>query len=105
MLPGLRLAGKTGTTDDLRDSWFSGFDNNTLTTVWIGKDDYSPVGLTGSQGAMQLFADIYKQIGPVSRQDIQPDTVSWQNFLPTSGLLVKDDCAQAREFTGLERGR
>jgi penicillin-binding protein 1B len=39
LLPGLKLAGKTGTTDDLRDSWFAGYSGRSPGVIWIGRDD------------------------------------------------------------------
>ena len=48
---GLTVAGKTGTSDDLRDSWFAGFTNDHLTVAWLGADDNRPSGLTGATGA------------------------------------------------------
>ncbi len=47
----LTVAGKTGTSDDLRDSWFAGFTNDHLIVAWLGADDNRPIGLTGSSGA------------------------------------------------------
>src|SRR5690606_15942841 len=48
--PGLVVAGKSGTSSDYRDSWFAGFSGSHLAVVWIGHDDNSPTGLTGSSG-------------------------------------------------------
>ena len=48
------VAGKTGTSSDYRDSWFAGFSGNTLAVVWIGYDDNSPTGLTGSSGSLPV---------------------------------------------------
>lgn len=73
--PGVNLAGKTGTTDKNRDSWYSGFDNNTLTTLWLGKDDYSPVGLTATQGALRLYKGMYQQLPLQSIVDVMPSEV------------------------------
>jgi penicillin-binding protein 1B len=49
-------AGKTGTTNDLRDAWFVGFTPELLTVVWVGFDDNQPVGLSGSQAALPIWA-------------------------------------------------
>lgn len=56
--PELGLAGKTGTTDGYRDSWFAGYAGNYLTVVWIGRDDNAPTRLTGATGAMSIWSDI-----------------------------------------------
>ncbi|MGD8631541.1 MAG: penicillin-binding protein 1B, partial [Gammaproteobacteria bacterium] len=52
------IAGKTGTTDDLRDSWFAGFSGDHLGVVWIGRDDNASTGLTGSSGALRIWRDL-----------------------------------------------
>ena len=44
------VAGKTGTSDDFRDSWFAGFDATHLAVVWVGYDDNRDSKLTGSCG-------------------------------------------------------
>jgi penicillin-binding protein 1B len=55
---GLGLAGKTGTTDGYRDSWYAGYAGNYLVVVWVGRDDNKPTRLTGASGAMQIWGDI-----------------------------------------------
>jgi penicillin-binding protein 1B len=54
----LVAAGKTGTSDDFRDSWFAGFTNDHLAVVWVGNDANQPVGLTGSAGALTIWAPV-----------------------------------------------
>jgi penicillin-binding protein 1B len=61
-LPGLLgkdtiVAGKTGTTNDRRDSWFVGYTRNRLAVAWVGEDDNRPAGVSGSNAAMRLWAD------------------------------------------------
>ncbi len=53
------ISGKTGTSDDYRDNWFVGYVKNFLVLVWVGMDDASSVGLTGSQSALQIFSSAF----------------------------------------------
>jgi penicillin-binding protein 1B len=53
-------AGKTGTTNDLRDAWFMGFTPTLLTAVWVGLDDNQPIGLSGSQAALPIWTKFMK---------------------------------------------
>src|SRR6185295_13534675 len=55
VLPNFRVAGKTGTTDDLRDSWFAGFSGDYLAVVWMGRDDNKSTGLSGATGALKAW--------------------------------------------------
>lgn len=54
---GVTMAGKTGTTDDMRDSWFAGFSGDKVAVVWVGRDDYQPMGLAGGTGALRVWGD------------------------------------------------
>ncbi|WP_019616444.1 penicillin-binding protein 1B [Psychromonas ossibalaenae] len=58
---GQHFSGKTGTTNNLNDSWFLGFDADEVVTTWVGKDNNKSAGLTGSSGALVLFSDYMKQ--------------------------------------------
>lgn len=76
LLPGFSVAGKTGTTNDLRDSWFAGFSGDMMAVVWLGKDDNSSTGLTGSSGALRVWADIFKARSRLPIQNIPPQEIS-----------------------------
>jgi penicillin-binding protein 1B len=82
-----RVAGKTGTTDDLRDSWFAGFDRQHVAVVWIGRDDNGTTGLSGATGAMRVWADLLRRIGPVSLAQTVPDGVQELVIDSATGLL------------------
>ena len=69
----LALAGKTGTTDGYRDSWFAGYAGNYLAVVWIGRDDNKSTKLTGASGALQLWGDIMAGI-PIRAVDLPEPT-------------------------------
>mgnify|MGYP001252899698 FL=1 len=58
----LDIAGKTGTTNDQRDAWFSGFNNEIVTTVWVGFDKVAPLGRreTGARSALPIWIDYMK---------------------------------------------
>ncbi len=71
----LQFAGKTGTSNDGRDSWFSGFTSNRLAVVWVGRDDNQPTGLTGATGALHLWARVMAAIEPRSLQPVPPQDI------------------------------
>ncbi|MCU7915715.1 MAG: penicillin-binding protein 1B [Candidatus Thiodiazotropha sp. (ex Gloverina cf. vestifex)] len=88
LLPaGVEVAGKTGTTDKLRDSWFAGFDRRRVGVVWVGRDDNGPMGLSGSAGAMRVWADLMGRIGVNSLDDRMPVGVEMVEVDPVTGLL------------------
>ncbi|MDX1676399.1 penicillin-binding protein 1B [Arsukibacterium sp.] len=91
-LPMTVFAGKTGTSSDYRDSWFSGFDQQTLLTIWLGRDDNKPIGLTGSTGALPLFIDYFRAHGAQSIIRYLPDQVHIQAFSASSGAPVAENC-------------
>jgi penicillin-binding protein 1B len=90
--PNINMAGKTGTTDDYRDSWFSGFDKNILVTSWIGKDDNQPVNLSGASGAMQLFIAYQQKQEPKSLVRRFPAGLGIAHFDNATGHLSKAGC-------------
>jgi penicillin-binding protein 1A len=53
------IAGKTGTTNDQKDAWFSGFNGSIVTTVWVGFDVVRPLGgqETGARAALPIWID------------------------------------------------
>jgi penicillin-binding protein 1B len=53
-------AGKSGTTNDLRDAWFVGFTPELLTVVWVGLDDNQPLGMSGAQAALPIWTSFMK---------------------------------------------
>jgi len=98
------IAGKTGTTNDLRDSWFVGYDNNILVTTWLGRDDNKPTKLTGSSGALVLFADFMQKTGAVSRQVNVPASVELVRFDNKSGRAVTQACDNSQLLPAVTTG-
>lgn len=90
--PSTVFAGKTGTSSDYRDSWFAGFDQDTLTTVWLGRDDNNAIALTGSTGALNVFKHYYRLHGANSLVRVMPEQVSLQSFSIKTGYLQGQNC-------------
>ncbi len=90
----LVAAGKTGTTDDLRDAWFAGFTPMLVTVVWVGHDDNRPLGLTGAQAALPIWTDFMRRAheGRQSADFNQPPGVTRVEVDPVSGLLATARC-------------
>ncbi len=98
----LQVAGKTGTSDDLRDSWFAGFSGDVMAVVWTGFDDNRPTTLTGSSGAMKiwknLFTDVaYKPYKLPAMPGMERHWVDTKN-----GLLSEKGCENAVELLFIE---
>jgi penicillin-binding protein 1B len=96
--PELHLAGKTGTTDNLRDSWFAGFSGDKVMVVWVGRDDNRPAGLSGSSGALQVWGDIGKRVGTQPLVLLPPDNVDYVWIDTETGLLANERCPAARQI-------
>lgn len=91
----LRVAGKTGTTDGLRDSWFAGFTEGHVAVVWLGADDNRSTGLTGASGALQVWGEMMQRIGVQPLELVPPEAVIWASVDSQSGLRAGGDCRSA----------
>jgi penicillin-binding protein 1B len=92
---GLVVAGKTGTSNDYRDSWFAGFSGAHLAVVWMGHDDNSQTGLTGSTGALAAWSKFMSSIMTSSFEPLMPDGLEnrWIDYY--SGLETSPYCDDA----------
>lgn len=90
------VAGKTGTTNDGRDSWFAGFSGDLLAVSWIGYDNNDSTHLTGGSGALKVWAHFMARSSKRSLSYRMPDGIetSWINN--TTGKLTGEGCADAR---------
>jgi penicillin-binding protein 1B len=86
------VAGKTGTSSDYRDSWFAGFSGNTLAVVWIGYDDNSPTGLTGSSGSLPVWSRLMRSIGTTSWSAPLPEGLEETSIEFMTGLAAESRC-------------
>jgi penicillin-binding protein 1B len=95
------LAGKTGTTNDGRDAWFVGYSPTLLTLVWVGFDNNDAHGLSGSEGALPIWADFMKQaleLYPTVTAFAVPAGITFADIDVTNGKLANRYCpAVARE--------
>ena len=89
------LAGKTGTTNEARDSWFAGFSDRLLSVVWLGRDDNTPIRLTGSSGALRVWADIMELQGFEAFKLARDDSLTWHYIDPQGGGISQQDCVNS----------
>ena len=86
------VAGKTGTSDDLRDSWFAGFTGDMVSVIWMGYDDNSPTGLTGSSGAMRVWSRQFQNINTRAYAPGFPPDIEMVSIDRDSGFLGGAGC-------------
>ncbi len=92
----LPAAGKTGTTDDYRDAWFTGFTPTLSVSVWVGYDrgismrDVNGVGITGGRGAAPIWAEfmIKTTSGEPPREFNVPSNIRFETVDPVSGEIA-----------------
>ena len=96
------VAGKTGTTNDGRDSWFAGFSGDLLTVSWIGRDDNGGTGLTGSSGALKVWAHFIARASERSLSYRMPDGIQTHWVDNNSGYLTGKGCEDSRMLPFIE---
>ncbi len=92
----LNMAGKTGTTNDQRDSWFAGFTGDFLAVAWLGQDDNRPTPLTGSSGALKVWGDLMQSIATRSYQMSPPSSIEYHWVDEAQMLRTDETCPGAR---------
>ena len=99
------VAGKTGTTNDLKDAWFAGFTPDLAVVVWVGFDEPRSIGLAASRAALPIWADFVLRAtgGEVAGRFVPPAEVSRVEIDPVSGARALADCP-LREATWFVRG-
>ena len=97
----LDAAGKTGTTNDLRDAWFVGFTPELLTVVWVGFDDNTALGLSGAQAALPIWTTFMMR-ALAGRPNVplpQPESIVFVDIDRDNGKLALPGCPRV-----LQRG-
>jgi len=99
-LPGLlgsevTIAGKTGTTNDKRDSWFVGYTRDRVGVAWVGRDDNQPARVTGSNAAMRVWARLFREL-PLEPVDLRmPDGAYWLWVDRVESAVTDENCPGA----------
>jgi penicillin-binding protein 1B len=90
----LDAAGKTGTTNDLRDAWFVGFTPELLTAVWVGLDDNQALGLSGAQAALPIWTQFMSRAlaGHANQPFDVPEGIVFVDIDKDTGKLATPFC-------------
>jgi penicillin-binding protein 1B len=92
----LKPAGKTGTSNDSRDSWFAGWSGGHLAVVWIGNDGNLPTALNGATGAMRVWSALFRQL-PTEPLKVSGAGLEWA-WVDAERRATDSDCPGARQF-------
>jgi len=87
-----KVGGKTGTSDEQRDSWFVGYAGNYLMLVWLGFDDNRKSPLTGRSGALQVWKSFMSKLDPISYEVRKPSRIKYEWVDAKDGLLSGQRC-------------
>lgn len=91
----LQPAGKTGTSNDGRDSWFAGWTGDHLAVIWVGNDQNQTTGLYGATGAMRVWSAIFSRL-PTAPLQVTDKGLDWQPVIGSNSTDAA--CAGARRF-------
>ena len=93
----LQAAGKTGTSNDSRDSWFAGSTGSHLAVIWVGNDANLETGLYGATGALRVWAGLFKKL-PSAPLAVGDDGLEWDWVSTEAYASVDASCPGARRF-------
>ena len=94
----LHAAGKTGTSNDLRDSWFAGFTGQHLAVFWIGRDDNKPTTLFGADGGLRAWRELFAKLPTRALPTTLPDGLEMAWINPADAKRTEPQCEGARQF-------
>jgi penicillin-binding protein 1A len=93
------LAGKTGTTNEQRDAWFSGYNDHLVTTVWVGFDNHDPLGRNdvGGRAALPIWIEYMREAleGVADQPPRLPPGLAQAKINPATGLIATLDNSTA----------
>lgn len=90
--PNLTFAAKTGTSNNLRDSWFEGITGDYASTVWLGMDDNGSMNITGATGAQKVWIDFTEHTNPRSLPEALPQGAARYNVLNKTFEVAAERC-------------
>jgi penicillin-binding protein 1B len=93
----LRVAGKTGTSNDSRDSWFAGYTGDHLAVVWVGNDQNEPTGLYGSTGAMRVWSALFTKL-PSAPLNVGTGGLEYGWVDAATFATTEENCEGARRY-------
>jgi penicillin-binding protein 1B len=96
------FAGKTGTTNDRRDSWFAGYSPRRATLVWVGYDDNAESHLSGARAGLPIWARFQTNLGEGADDFVPPRGIATATIDPLSGQLATSRCPGWRTESFLE---
>jgi penicillin-binding protein 1B len=91
----LQSAGKTGTSNDGRDSWFAGYTGDHLAVVWVGNDENKTTGLYGATGAMKIWSSLFSKL-PTRPLAVSGEGIEWAWLDGADYATTEDNCPGAR---------